>query len=563
MSASSTEALPARDDPYWRELADEALAHLRRARAEHRRQRQRDLAFYAYVVALFAGFYLAPYTGGLLHLADEHGPALGIADRLTDAVPLAATGLALLTLVAAASDARWRGPVTLDAATGSWLLPAPAAWERLLRPRLRLSIVLYAAAGALGATAAGFLVQIAVHAGVDRRLASVAAAGALLGGLAGGVGGLVERYGDAVQRHARWVAAARGVALLLLVAAAVRAWHPEAVPSTVGTVALWSGPWGWAAQALAAAAGLGQPLLPLALLALTAAAGAAALLADARIATVPGWALRARGAAARGVAAALMSGDPRQARQVVRSAAGSRPASRLPVPRRPRRRRLVLPWRTTVGWLRDPARVVKCLLLLAGAHVAAVLTTTVTGAERAGLAAVALVAAYVAGAQLLEAARIEADDVRPSRTLPMRFPQLVLAHGAAPLALLLLAHAGVVAFVAATGRPVAPSLVLLAGVPALVAGGLVSACRGTLPTKMMIGSDTPTGNTAIVQILVWYARGPLVATVLLAPPILLAGAGDIRSVTDGGTLVIAYGLALGWLMGWWARWTAGRHYSRG
>ncbi|WP_344971873.1 hypothetical protein [Salinactinospora qingdaonensis] len=61
----------------------------------------------------------------------------------------------------------------------------------------------------------------------------------------------------------------------------------------------------------------------------------------------------------------------------------------------------------------------------------------------------------------------------------------------------------------------------LALVPAAVAAALVNLYRGTLPAHLWIGYDTPLGNSAVLQIVIWHTAG-LFALLVLAWPVVTA-----------------------------------------
>lgn len=545
------------DPAYWDDVARETREHLRAARRAHLSKQRRDLAFYAYVVVLFAAFYIAPYTGGILRLAEHRGVVSPLADRVTAAVPLAGTGLALAALVAAVSDALWRGPVVLDPATAGWLLPAPASWGPLLRPRLRLSLASYASVGAIGAAALAFLAQVGSRARVTPLLAAAPVAGLLLGVAATAAGALVERHDPVVRRRLPVLSVARLALLALAAGSAVAAWRPTALPRALGTALMWSGPWGWAAQPVAEAAEPGRaPLWPLALVLLAGVSAAAYVVADRAVSGTTGPVLRARVETSRGVVAAVVSGDVRQAQLAKRAATSAPPRSfriRLPPPRR---RWLLIPWRVATGWLRSPSRLLRAALAIALAYGAASLAGRISGWERAVTGMVGVVAAYAAAGLLLEAARIETDDVRPSRALPIPFPRLLVEHGLAPMTALLFTAAPAAAVVAATGARLLPVAGVALGLPAVVGAALVAACRGPLPSSAFLGSETAMGNTALVSIAFWYLRAPLAGLVVAVPPVLLAAAGSLNATLVG---YVVAGTGALW---WWAHHAARRLYQR-
>jgi hypothetical protein len=72
------------------------------------------------------------------------------------------------------------------------------------------------------------------------------------------------------------------------------------------------------------------------------------------------------------------------------------------------------------------------------------------------------------------------------------------------------------ATVADTPIPAGTVDAALACVP-LVGAALVSAYRGDIPSSILIGVQTPIGDTGPLQVMLWYLRGPLMALVMLVP----------------------------------------------
>ena len=235
------------------------LRELRRGRG---RKQAASVAYWAYLAALI----VVGYGGSLIvttYRALRHPPpATAAAPRLLHAGPAALTALALLVFLVLLRDALWRGPVTVPQATADWLLGTPVARRRLLRPRFRGS-----AAGALlvgavaGIVPAAALVALGLGggsgAGVLRLAAAAMVSMGLLFALATGLAGLIERY----PGTGRWVRAATPVTLAAAVLlGGLAAWAGLGrLPSAVAAVVLWSGPWGWAAQPVIAAAGHAVP----------------------------------------------------------------------------------------------------------------------------------------------------------------------------------------------------------------------------------------------------------------------------------------------------------------
>ncbi len=329
----------------------------------------------------------------------------------------------------------------------------------------------------------------------------------------------------------------------------------------MATAALWSGPWGWAAQPVIAAAGhavpaslpgIPAPWWPLALALLAGTALGALACADRAAAGVPAAALRARARTLGVMSAAALSMNTRAIATAYTGAGGTRRARfRLPPPRR---RELVLLWRDLLALLRSPARLVSAVLL-------ALLAATLAGVAAHGrpvslvLVGCALSLGYLAAAWLCEGARLDADDPRRSAQLPWRFQALAWWHAAVPCLVLLVAvgvPAAVAGLVSGDLRPLA---LLVVTIPVLVAGALVNVFRGSFSPALLVGADTPLGNTAALSVGFWYAWGTVLAvlpmTVLVTSALGSAGPGPLVRA-----LVIGAGLAAG--LGAYAARRAGR-----
>ncbi|MBZ4322528.1 hypothetical protein JNW98_24690, partial [Streptomyces sp. SCA2-4] len=256
-------------------------------------------------------------------------------------------------------------------------------------------------------------------------------------------------------------------------------------------------------------------------LALSVASTTAALVAGVRaVPGIPASALRARATVAERMTASVFSLDLRQARLATRTGrtARSRPVLRLPVPRR---RWLLVPWRDATGLLRAPARPVRALVWLAVAVALTALAPAARTTPRVVLAVLALAAAYLAAAHLVEPARLDSDDLRRRSQLPYSSGALALWHAVVPAALLAPGLAAGAGAALVAGRGDAGLAVLVGCVPALVGAALVSAYRGVLPPRAVVGTDTPFGNTAVFQLAGWYLRGPLGALATTAPALAL------------------------------------------
>ncbi|MFF0739479.1 DUF6297 family protein [Streptomyces sp. NPDC004111] len=550
-----------------------ALAHLHRARTDSRQEKRKSVGLTLYVLALLGAWWVIPalarFAGAGAGAGAGSGSGTGfetgtaarrgaLAEHVSAALPALAPPLLLAVLLLTARGAMWRGPVLFDLPTTTWLLPTPVDRTGLLRSRLRASALLSGTAGLLLGGLTGFLLQ---GPGTAAPWPLLTAAGAWAGGataLAGcAVGVLVERRTAWVARHAvtvlalGWTLTAAGLAAA--VAATVRG--ADAGTGTTGQLLLWSGPWGWAVQPLVAA--LGGPATGwAAATALTVLALVPVVLLALRdLPRIPLAALRHRAVVASRVGTSLFVLDLRQARAGVPALRerGSRPAVRLPVPRSPR---LLVPWRDATSLLRHPGRLVRAAVW---AVTAVVLTAAApsrgTSAQQL-TALAALVAAYLAAAQLTEPARLESDDIRRSANLPWTARATATRHAVVPGTLLLTVLALGAAVCVLTGHRTPGLAALVGSVPAMTAAALVSSYRGIMPVHVLIGTHTPMGSTGPWQAALWYARGPLAALLLTAPVLITAigrGAyGPVHLLCQ--LLTAAAGL-------WWTRRTAHRLHT--
>ncbi len=520
------------------------IALLRQLRRGRGKKQASSAAFWAYLVAVFVFFW-----GGSL-VADAfralRHPPLPTAQtpHVLHAAPPALTALALLVLLALLRDALWRGPVTLPRATADWLLGTPVDRGALLRPRFVLAAALAVLAGAaVGIVPAAGLVALGLGgrgAGDVLRLTGTAMLSmALLFAVGTGAGGVIERY----QASGRWLRRATPAALAAAAAyGGLAAWAALArPPGALSVIAVWSGPWGWAAQGVIGVAGGAAPLWPLATALLGALAVAGLAAAYHAAAGVCGAALRSRAATLGAMSAAVLSMDTRSVATAYSDAARSRRARfRLPPPHR---RELVLLWRDLLAIARAPSA-------LAGAVALALLAVGLVAlAGHGGQAslvpvACALALAYLAAAWLCEGARLDADDPRRSVHLPFRFRSLAWWHAAVPcLILLLVAGVPVIVLSVAAGDPWLLAL-LAVTIPVLVAGALVNVFRGQFPPDIFSGVDTPIGNTAAVKIVFWYAWGPVLAVAPMTA-LLSSAVGSSDPGALARAVVVGAGLAAG------------------
>ncbi|MFI6449511.1 hypothetical protein [Kitasatospora sp. NPDC050543] len=499
---------------------DEALALLRTMRAPHRRSRAGQIAFVVYCTLLvLVAWGVTPSFGLLLQSSmgadyTGHGPAL------LAALPSGIAAASLATILLAARDGLWRGPVVPPRATADWLLPHPVRPRRVLRPWFWLSCVLATAPGVV--TAAGAMVALAltVRAGLPAAFGWCVLGGVCVPLLATCVGLAVE-LDDRVAALVRRLTPYLAVAVLLLATQSVLAAQGHRIGWLEGAE-LWSGPWGWAGLAALAPTPAAQPGSWAAAVLLLLLTAGCVVLADRSCGNVPPARLRERARTAAGVLAALRTVELRAARLAVADATSGAGRFRLRLPA-PRAAWLAVPWRDALALLRSPSRLGRSVLLCAPAVLCGYLVHSATGAVTWAATALALVFCYLAVAQLLEPARIETDDPRRASWSPYPFAGLMLRHAIVPVT-------GGVAVAAATAAGAvlagagSRAWLLPAVVPAMVAAGLVNACRGFIRQHLMFGSSTgkPGSGAGPLVFAAWYAAGPAVAVVVLTVPFTTA-----------------------------------------
>jgi hypothetical protein len=529
------------------DTTEETLGLLRSLRRGRARAQAANVAFWIYVLGLVILIYAGWLVEAIVHAFRHRPPPGALAPELLRAAPAGLCALALLVLVWVLWDARWRGPVMVAQPTADWLLDTPVRRSRLLRPRFRFAVLTSALAGAVAGLVPAVLL-LGAGLGGSGTGQSVRLAGAamlstgLLVALGTGAAAWTEAHpGARGPRAAAMVVATAAAASAGLAAltAVVR------LPVAIGTVLLWSGPWGWAAQGPVALAGGRAPLWPLATGLLAAAAVGVVVAGDRVAAAVPAAALRARARTLGHMSAAVLNLDARRVTTAYRGAVGTYGRVRFGI-RAPLRRWLVLPWRDLTALLRAPSRLVWSALLSFSAIGLGALAVRSPHAALLSLAA-ALTFGYFAAGGLCEGARLDGDDPSRSQNLPFRFETLVWWHAIVPsLALAVLVGGPAVALAVVTGHLRLLALVAVA-IPVLVGGALVNSFRGELEGRMFEGFDTPLGNSSGVMVSLWYVTGPLLA---IGPMIILLYR-SIASANAGPTVwavVLSIALAA-WLAG--------------
>lgn len=535
---------------------DEALALLRQLRAPHRRNRAGQIGFAVYCTVLVLVVWGVTPSFGLFLQSSMGADYTGHGPALLAALPSGIAAAALATLLLAARDGLWRGPVVPPRATADWLLPQPVQPRRVLRPWFWLSCALAVSPGIVAA--AGGMVAL----GLTARTGLFAAFGwCVLGGvclpLLATCAGLAVELSDRAAAVVRRLTPYLTVAVLLLAAQSALAAQGHRVP-WLERAELWSGPWGWAGLAALAPTPASQPgTWPAAVLLLLLTA-VCVVLADRACGGIAPARLRERARTAAGVLAALRTVELRAARLAVAEASPGSRARRLRLPA-PRAAWLVVPWRDALALLRSPARLGRALLLSVPASLCAFLAHSATGAASWSGTALGLVFAYLAVAQLLEPARIETDDVRRASWSPYPFADLMLRHAIVPTALgVALGLVGAAAAVLSGAG--AQAWLAPAAVPALVGAGLVNACRGVIRQDLMLGSSqAPGAGAGPFLFAAWYAAGPAVAVTVLTVPFT-------RALTGGSASAVltaaAWSATLAAALLWWTRERAAKLTAR-
>jgi hypothetical protein len=511
------------------------LARVRASRRAHRPPGQRSdrlIGAYGAVLYVVIGVVI---TFRLL----RQRPATSAASGWLVGGGLARIGVAtlLLGLLAALRHATWQGPVVFRPPEIQWLLTAPIDRAALVRRRLARALAAGAALGALIGLVAFVVLEAELAVPALPLLAAALLGPAAVGVLGAALGWLVERS------RAVSLVVLRG-SVLVLAAAAVIAVLPSG--EAAAGVVLWSGPWGWAVGPVVDGAGGRVPGWPLQAALLAAVAAVVALLAWRRAAAITVEELALRATARTGLTAGLYNLDARGAALARRSANRSLLGVRRVRVRRPRRRWLAIPWRDTLSLLRSPARL-GWALVLSGAGVVAVAAEP----DRRAVLAAAVLAGYLAAAQLIEPLRGEADQPDASRQLPIGWGDLLVLHCVVPTVALVVSGAVGTGVAWAVGLLDGPAPWLALAACPLVAGVLVlcaaiSGHRGrvspaTLSTAFGLGEF---GGP--VYLIGWIALGPLLAEVLLAvvSTVVLSAArqpGQLASgVSSAAILLLAF-----------------------
>ena len=488
----------------------DVVEHLRRLRGGHRGVRTRSqVLFVAYLLGLLLLWAVVPAAGAVRALLDRDAVLLADPTAAATAAPLLLVAVFAGAMVIGLRLATWQGPLLLSAAAIAWYLTLPVDRAMALHPALLRGLLVMTAVGLLVGAVLGLLLASATASSAPPMVAVAAGGGSLLGLLTGSVGLFVERGTRAAR--AVLVASPFSTAVVLTASALGVATYRGVDAGRTAEVLMWSGPWGWAAQPALAAATSAAPLWPVASALLVLLTAAATSLAWRGAADVPDGVLRSRARARSSFAAAVYLGEPRDAR-LAAEPVRARPARRARL-RPPSDPRLVVVWRDALHLRRAPARVAAA----AGYLLAAALLLT-AGAPQGWTAAGVALLVHGAAGQLLEPARLDADDPRRTRLFASDSGRVAVQHAALAIAVLVLLGWSVAAAAAAAGGVtlghvplVMTVIVLLAPVP--VVAGLLSAYKGRPPLFLAVQGD----DNGPMALLGWYLVGPLTSLCSLGP----------------------------------------------
>ncbi len=528
-------------------LRPDALAQRARSLLRSLRPKPRAQSIYvAYVVCVMACLYVVPYGAvgaDYLRFLDSDVAARGAA-----AFPVAVAAVILGLLSVSVHDGSWRGSVRAEAAEIDWVISGPLSWPRLMMSRVVSTALTLSVCGAGAAAVSGAVSTVLRH---ER----ITVPGIVQAAIAGAFVGLICCACNVMSQVFLRPDSARVVATSLRVGAAVAA--------TVALIAAlrhqglelpaalwWSGPWGWMAivtgDVFPSAAADTIALLLCVALGLTTAAVAAL-----GVIRIQAAALRSRAGRYDGVLAALMSADTRLAGQLTELGQRRRPRRRHPPARGPLSACL---WHVVTGWVRQPGPPAAGLVWVA----AGVLLPTVWLDDPPPAAAVGVLLVYRGVSLLLENVRLQTDDVHRSAHLPQALASTMLSVcriGAS------VAVGGAVIVIAISGHlgyaPSMGSVLVAATIPAAAVAVSVTACRGQLPLELLIGAETPFGNSGPAQVALWFAQVPVALVVFSAVVSSIVPSATGSALTGDNAIATlsatAASMAFLWVMVAWLR----------
>jgi hypothetical protein len=417
-------------------------------------------------------------------------------------------------VLAVAQWGAFHGPVVFSLADVAHLLGSPLSRRALAMRRLGVSLAGAAMAGVVAA--AVVLVGLAA----DGRGVEPGRAAGLVAGLAElGVLGVTAAW--AVQQSVRSERTVRRLIWPVIVAAAGLVLVAEHGGDAGRTLAVWSGPWGWAV-----APGAGNAAdwrIAIGLLTVATAAAIAAAVRHAGDCSFERHLRRAEGR--QGAIAGLMSFDMRTARRSMEAVAPRPPRTRAAALRRIRSLPVsAIVWRDCIAAATTPGQIAQGALLTGLGTL-----WCLRDPGRPVTVAAALGVVYIGASRVLGPLRLELDSPHRTRVMLKQSAGGVLAaHVVVPTLAVLLVCALAATGSSLAGRPPAlgAALVTIAATPVAVGCAAMSARRGgRAPQSVVIVAmavDPAGGGLALLQ---WLAFWPSVAAILGGTPILLAATG--------------------------------------
>lgn len=466
----------------------------------------RRLGYQVYVLALFGGVWGTAVASAL---SDPSRRAPIGATAATDLVPAVVVGIALVATVAGVRTGSWAGPVLVSRPEAAWLLPAPLERRALLRRHLGIGLAIFGAAGA----ALGLVIAVVVGVETGGGLAAPAV-GTTLAWAALGVGsGAAALTVESSPRLAR--RALRGTTLLAVAGVGL-----VALTVVRPVLAAWATPWGWASVPILSTLGIDVGPVWLAPLLLVVVAVVAVVAVDRALPDLPDEELVRRAGTAQGIRSSAFVFDARaiaQARRSGQAALVGHRRIRLPLPGH---RWLLVPWRDAVSLARRRGALERTVV--AAAVSAALLVWAGSGL---GAIVVAIVVASAGVGQLLEPFRVELEEPVLEELTPLLVRDIALEHLVVPFTVL--ATSGALVLVGTALLGVVPAGALGAGLIAttavaalLTAAAGLTSTRGAPPLHWLMQ-----GEYSALLLAGWILAGPLLAVVVVLPPVLAAMAG--------------------------------------
>jgi hypothetical protein len=493
----------------------EVRTFVRRSRRAHdpRRLSDRLINIYTWFLAtVIAGIVVSPMIQG--DLVPHPGAFLDTLNWL----PVLLLGATWAVL----RYGTWQGPVLFTTPELQWEVASPLDRRRLALMKLRRASIMAIGVGVV----VGGLVGIGAaamlrHDALAMTIASISSLTALAL-LAVALSWHVERS-PAVGRV---VGVATPVVLVLVALLAV------VVARGQTTVAMWSGPWGWAGAPVLAAGGRSVPGWVVLAALLGVAALVAVISAVVTVDRISYEELWQRSEARSSASAALFFGDVRAAKGIARRGRArgrfrgrELRMSRVATPGLAIVTRDALTLRRNVG-----------LVVIAASFIAAAVVAGAAAPGRPILIAGMFAGLYAAASRLLETIRLENDQPDAHRMLPWPWGTILVLHCVVPtvtLTVLVWIGLGVLGIGGFVAQTATWSLFLMAPFIAgtVVLAAAISASRRSFPVETLI-SGAELGALSLVT---WLLTGPMLALIALG-----VASGWIRQSLDQGITMATF-----------------------